>query len=289
MASDTQTAPQEHSSVQVAEIETGRLRMACRFSGNHDGIPVLLLHGSFATSRWWEPLAALAPAELRLIAPDLRGCGGTERPGTGYAIESQADDLAALVAALDLKRFVLVAHGHACANAIEFVLNNPEVVERLVLVSPPSLEGASTPAEALAALEAMRSDRALLERGLVLLAPVFAASHPQAFAALVADAAGMDAAAFAGNARALAQWNRQADARALTLPVLVIWGDRDPLVERSTVLRVLISLPGAENLDIMHGVGHSPMLDDPLGLAERLVDFVSGDDGEYASVRASAQ
>ena len=275
--------------MKCSEIETGRLRMTWRTSGDANGAPIVLLHGAFASSRWWEPPAALLPSEFRLVAPDLRGCGGTERPGAGYEIESQCDDLEAFVAALALPTFTLVAHGGASAVAIEFVLTHRDKVDSLVLISPAPLEGVQTPREALDALDAMREDRTLLERGMVLLAPATAAQEPQFFGALVDDAAAMDPAAFGGNARALAQWNRGADARLLTLPSLVVWGDRDPIVDRTAAMRMLVSLPGAENLDIMHGVGHSPMLDDPLGLAERIVDFVTNDDGDFAAVRASVE
>jgi len=278
--------------VEFHQIETGRLRMTWRESGDPNGPPLLLLHGAFATSRWWEPLAGILPSEFRLIAPDLRGCGGTgsaraERPNTGYEIESQCDDLTAFVDALGLSSFTLVAHGGTSAIAVEYTLSHPDSVERLVLISPAPLEGIETPREALDALDAMREDRTLLERGIVLLAPATAAQEPEFFATLVEDAAQMDPAAFSANALSLAHWNRGADARLLTLPSLIIWGDRDPIVDRTAAMHMLVSLPGAENLDIMRGVGHSPMLDDPLGLAERIVDFVTSDDSDFAAVRAS--
>lgn len=274
------------SAMPLTQVETGRLRMAYRSSGNADGLAVVLLHGTFATSRWWEPLAAVMPGEFRLLAPDLRGCGATEHPDQGYEFESQAEDLAAFLAALEAPSPVLVAHSAVCAVTLEFVLSHPDLVERLILISPPPLDGVQTPPEGIAALEAMRTDRALLERGMTLLAPWTAGHAPEFFRGLVDDARQMASPAFSAAARSLGRWNRLADARALTLPTLVIWGDRDPIVDRASVMRLLISLPGAENLDIMHGVGHSPMLDDPLGLAERIVDFATEDDTDYAAVRS---
>lgn len=256
-------------------VETGRLRMAYRRQGLADGIPLLFLHGSFATSRWWQPVLDLLPAEFDAIASDLRGCGATEKVPTGYAIESQAEDIALFVDALGLRGFCLVAHSSSCAIAIEYVLTNPEMATSLLLIAPPPLSGVTTPPEGLATLDAMRSDPLLLREALSLLAPNLAHSDDAFFGVIVDDAQEMAPAAFTANAVALSAWNRSAEARMLTLPTLLVWGDQDPIVPRSDVTHMLISLPGALNLDILHGVGHSPMLDAPLELAERIVDFAT--------------
>lgn len=258
-------------------IETGRLRMAYRRQGNVDGIPLLLLHGSFASSRWWQPVLDLLPDEFDAVAPDLRGCGATERSAHGYSMESQAQDISLFVGALDLRSFCLIAHSSACAIAIDFVLANPEVASSLLLVSPPSLSGVVTPPEGLAALEEMRDNPALLREAMMLLAPQLAASGNTLFDEIVEDAQSMAPAAFTETAIALGAWDRSSDARLLTLPTLIVWGDEDPIVPRADVTRLLISLPGALNLDVLHGVGHAPMLDAPLALAERIVDFATDD------------
>ena len=43
--------------------------------------PILFVHGSFATSRWWMPASALlSPAAFTTYLVDLRGCGDSDRP-----------------------------------------------------------------------------------------------------------------------------------------------------------------------------------------------------------------
>src|SRR5215212_8628539 len=74
-------------------IVTPRLTFHLRQRGPADGIPMLLIHGSFATSRWWEPLMRVLPDEILAIAPDLRGCGGSDRSAYGYTIAEQAEDI----------------------------------------------------------------------------------------------------------------------------------------------------------------------------------------------------
>ena len=52
--------------------------------------------------------------------------------------------------------------------------------------------------------------------------------------------------------------------------------------------RSLIAIPGANNLEVIRGVGHSPMIEAPLGLAERLIDFITEDYAEFEEVRELA-
>ena len=274
-------------------VETPRLRFFCRSSGEEDGIPLLLLHGNFGTSRWWTPLFDALPDEVYAVAPDLRGCGGSDKPDAGYSIEEQASDLAALVEALRWESFHLMAHSTAGAIAVEYLLTFPHDVESLTLVDPAPIEGVFTPLDGYLLLEQMKEDRSLLREALRMLMPAapIDGAHPEMvrfFEQLVEDASQMAPAAFTEITRSLAQWNRFADARLLTLPTLLIWGERDALVDRGTITRTLIAIPGANNLEVLRNVGHSPMIEAPVALANRWLDFLLTDYEAYEDVRRSA-
>src|SRR3954468_9691071 len=60
-------------------VDTDRLQMQVLESGPEDGIPVVLLHGNLSTGRFYEHLFDDAPGRYRLLAPDMRGFGDTER------------------------------------------------------------------------------------------------------------------------------------------------------------------------------------------------------------------
>jgi pimeloyl-ACP methyl ester carboxylesterase len=98
----------------------------------------------------------------------------------------------------------------------------------------------------------------------------------------------MAPAAFTALAESLSQWNRFAEARRLTLPTLVVWGELDEIVTREATTRTLIAIPGATNLEVLQGVGHSPMIEAPLTLAEKIVEFIIQDFDNFDEVRASA-
>lgn len=274
-------------------VDTPRLRFFCRSSGANDGIPLLLLHGSYGTSRWWTRFFDALPEEVYAVAPDLRGCGGSDKTERGYAIEEQADDLAALIEALDWDGFHLMAHSSSGAIAIEYVLNHPHRVETLTLVDTVPVEGVFTPLDGYLVLEQMKEERGLLREALRLLMPgaPVDGDHPEMlrfFETLVDDASQMAPAAFTEITRSLAQWNRFGDARQLTLPTLLVWGERDEIVDRSTTTRTLIAIPGANNMEVLRGVGHSPMIEAPVVLAARWLDFLLADHAAYDEVRQSA-
>lgn len=269
-------------------VHTPRLDFHCRTWGAADGIPVLLLHGSYGTGRWWERLAAALPEQVYAVAPDLRGCGGSSKPAAGYSIAEQAADVAALAAALDWDDFHLVAHSSSGAIAVEYALYNRPQLATLTLVDTVPVEGVFTPIDGYMLLEQMKADRALLAAALALLLPGLAAGAAQGntqdqefFATLVEDAQQMAPAAFVEIARSLSQWNRFADARQLTLPTLLVWGDRDAIVERAAMTRTLIAIPGANNLEVLRGVGHSPHIDAPQRLADLFIDFITQDFEAY--------
>lgn len=258
-------------------IQTNRLTFHYRTHGDPNGLPLLLLHGSYGSSRWWEALFDLLPDEIFCIAPDLRGCGQSEKPESGYTIEEQSEDLAALIDALSLHEFSLLAHSTSGAIAMEYLLNYPNRATTLVLVDSVPAEGVFTPLDTLVLLEQMRSDRQLLANALATLMPTLDTQHDPLFARLVKDAATMSPAAYTALAESLNRWNRFAEVRRLTLPTLLIWGELDEIVDKDVTTRTLIAIPGASNLEILPNCGHSPMLESPLLLAERIVEFITQD------------
>ncbi|MBW7886389.1 MAG: alpha/beta hydrolase [Caldilineaceae bacterium] len=273
-------------------VDTARLRFFCRAWGEDDGIPLLLLHGSYGTGRWWERLAAVLPPEIYAIAPDLRGCGQSDKRDQGYDVGSLARDVLALIDAIGWDDAHLMAHSSSGAVAIEAALNYPERFATLTLVDSVPVEGVFTPIDTYMLLEQMRDDRDLLRNALATLMPALFDSDNEDdrhfFDQLVADAAEMAPAAYTEVARGLADWNRFADARRLTLPTLLAWGERDRIVDRDATTRTLIAIPGANNLEVLRGAGHCPMIETPQALANRWVDFITQDFADYESIRSSA-
>lgn len=267
-------------------LDTSHHRLFYQRSGDGPQ-PVVLLHGAFATSRWWQPALALLPTEqFTVYAPDLPGCGRSDRSEepARYAVAALADAVAELIDGLELWNSHLVGHSLGAAVALSYALAHPGRLRSLTLVSAPSPQGTPTPPEGYALLKQMRSDRGLLAQALASTMP---AQAPDAFfQSLVEDALGQAATAFTAPAWALEQWRvERADLQQMRLPTLLIWGDRDQIVERARQTELLLSIPGANHLEVLRGCGHSPMLERPAAFAQVLLNFIDQDFEGYAAMR----
>jgi branched-chain amino acid transport system permease protein len=272
-------------------IKTKRLTFSVRTSGSAEGVPLLLLHGSHASSRWWEPFFAILPDSIYAIAPDLRGCGQSSHTQDGYEIEEQAADIVELVERLDLADFDLAGHGSGGAIAVEYALRHRQRLHSLILIDSVPIEGAFTPLQGLQLLSQMREDRTLLRQALSALMPsappptMTESEFEEFFELLIEDASSMAPAAFTAVAEALGRWNRMDEAHRLTLPTLLLLGTEDIVVERDAATRSLLAIPGASNLEVLRGIGHSPMIESPVVLAERTIEFITEDFESFEEAR----
>jgi non-heme chloroperoxidase len=100
------------------------------------GATVVFLSGWALTSDSWAyQMAPLSERNLRCISYDRRGHGRSSDPGRGYEYDTLADDLADVLAALDLRRVTLVAHSMAGGEAVRYLTRYGSArVARLALV-----------------------------------------------------------------------------------------------------------------------------------------------------------
>ena len=108
-------------------------------AGSPGGVPVILLHGFPESHRTWARLVPLLGDRFRLIMPDLRGFGDSDRPQEieAYATDTLVADLYALADALGVDRFALVGHDWGGAIAWAAALRGDPRIERLAIVNAP--------------------------------------------------------------------------------------------------------------------------------------------------------
>jgi pimeloyl-ACP methyl ester carboxylesterase len=98
------------------------------------GPVVVLLHGYAQTSHMWRPLMpALAPSHT-VIAPDLRGAGGSARPPAGYEKKTLAKDIRSLVRQLGYEQVAVVGHDIGLMVAYAYAAQYPGEVGKVVLM-----------------------------------------------------------------------------------------------------------------------------------------------------------
>jgi haloacetate dehalogenase len=98
------------------------------------GPPVVLLHGFPETSFAWRFQIPALAERFRVIAPDLRGYGETDKPASGYDKRTMANDVIALMDELDIGRVALVGHDRGARVATRFAKDHPHRLDRLVVM-----------------------------------------------------------------------------------------------------------------------------------------------------------
>jgi haloacetate dehalogenase len=114
------------------------VRLRVRVGG--EGPPVVLLHGHPRTHTTWHRVAPLLVAGgHRVVCPDLRGYGRSDKPATTpdhapYSKRAMAGDVRAVMGALGHPRFAVVGHDRGSYVALRLALDSPDVVTHLVVV-----------------------------------------------------------------------------------------------------------------------------------------------------------
>jgi pimeloyl-ACP methyl ester carboxylesterase len=120
-----------------------------------EGEPIVCLHGISAQHRSFNSLAKHLGGERELVGVDFRGRGDSEKPDSGYGLETHAKDVVRVFDHLGLEKAVLCGHSMGAFVAVKAALMYPERVKSLVL-----LDGAWP------RVEVSEEDRKALEEGL---------------------------------------------------------------------------------------------------------------------------
>lgn len=268
------TRPLEPPGVQRMTVNGVSLAVEVRGKGP----AVLFVHGYPLDRTMWAP--QLADLEgYRLIAPDLRGLGLSDAPDLGYSMQTYADDLAALLEALQVDEVVLVGLSMGGYVAFEFLRRHRERVRALVLMDTRADADAPEVRRARdqsASLAREQGAAAIAEQMLPkLLAPGATQSMPH----VVERVRGMMLASpVAGIAGALAAMRDRIDSTALLatlddLPTMIVVGEDDKVTPVELARAMASAVPGAR-LEIVPGVGHLPTLEAPSEVNALLADFL---------------
>lgn len=103
-------------------------------AGQSQYAPVVLLHGYTETSHMWLPLIPRLSDRHVVIAPDLRGAGGSDKPDGGYDKKTLAQDIHALVRSLGYRKVTLVGHDIGLMVAYAYAAQYPDEVDCIVLM-----------------------------------------------------------------------------------------------------------------------------------------------------------
>jgi pimeloyl-ACP methyl ester carboxylesterase len=245
------------------------------------GRPLILIHAFPIDGRLYaSQLSAASVGRIRgrLIAVDLPGFGQTPLPNPPPAVltvEDIAASVARLIESLGLERPLVGGVAIGGYGAIELAARRPELVGGLILMGV-------KPAPDSTSMAGQREDlaRRALTEGSTGVAQLLHAQPlgPQADGAtkekMRTMIAAADARAIAALVRGIARRPDPASALAeLSVPALVIAGERDPFSHLEDVRNAAALIPGAHFV-VLKGIGHMAPLEAPVAVSRAIADFV---------------
>ena len=246
------------------------------------GKTIVLVHGLFGDYLDWAPVLAPLSARFRVIALDLPGFGGSNRPPGGQTLDAYAESLEAFFAALDLHDFLLVGNSLGGMISSNYAARHAERLRGLVLVSSAGMKAYSDEDQARVAERFSAAMLNLLRPEHI--EPLFTINfarlsaqreaymqhqrtklswpHRKEYSQVLSDCAQM------GFAHQVTPWLEK-----LTLPILLLWGDADPVFPLELAEAALPHLRDAR-LEVLHQAIHMPQMDQPELFVEAVERFL---------------
>ncbi len=163
--------PFEPHYVEVPDGVGGHLRVHYVEEGPRDAPPVLLLHGEPSWSFLYRTMIpVLVDAGLRAIAPDLVGCGRSDKPAArdDYTYQRHVDWMAALLAALDLGDATLVGQDWGGLIGLRLVAEHPDRFARVVAANTFLPTGDRDPGDAFRAWQRFSQETPTFDVGRIV-------------------------------------------------------------------------------------------------------------------------
>jgi pimeloyl-ACP methyl ester carboxylesterase len=249
-------------------LRTG-VRLRCADVGPRNGRPVLLLHGYSDSWSSFTPILGLVDPELRLIIPDQRGHGNSERPPGGYTPQGLAADAVALLDALGVSSAIAVGHSLGSFAVRHMLMTAPQRVSRAILVGSAARTNTESVKSLLPAVQALTDpvDAAFVRE--FQLSTIYRPVPPAFLERVIAESLKLPARVWKAVLAGLLDLPVLTQAVSIPCPVSLFWGDKDAIFSREDQDELLELLTGAR-LEVFEDVGHALHWEAPQEFADRL-------------------
>jgi len=248
--------------------------------GPHDGSPIVLIHCFTCAINWWDGVIPRLDRDHRVIAIDLLGHGGSEKPSSGYSIENQADLIAGVLGRLGVRDAEVVGHSLGGPVSIALAEQSPQLVNRLVTIDsiPDDSYGdvgfiGELPFKPVIGqtLWRIKPDFSIRNGLEVAFAPGF--KVPDAF---VEDVKQMTYSSYTGSHEAFDDYTGEEAlpqrAAATGKPTLALMGAEEQIAKDPEEALAAYRAAGAQT-KLIQGAGHSPEVEKPAETAALILAF----------------
>ena len=281
--------------VQSGFIQIAKPALRVQVLEGGQGEPVLMLHGGDGMAAQWEPLLSRLSPGFHIYAPDRPGCGLTEMfsyrdiPLREHAVSF----VESTMNALGLESANLVGNSMGGYFALVFALAHPERVKRLVTVGEPA--GSSPTIPPANRVLAMRGLNGLMYATVMKPGPSatnegfkrILVAHPERLSPAYLDCC-TAASEIPGateswltlledchitSGRSTLTYSLRPELGRLTMPTLLIWGDKDTFGPSSLAKEMAQTIPQG-HAETVPDAGHLAWLDQPEAVTSLITSFL---------------
>lgn len=280
----------------LLDLPSGEVQVVDR--GPRDADPVVLIHCFSCAIDWWDRMMPAVERRHRVVAIDLLGHGGSEKPDSGYTPENQARVVAEALERLGVSDATVVGHSLGGSVAVALAEAAPAAVERVVIVdtAPDHSRSSLGFVAGLAfqpvlgeALWTIKPDFAVRDGLGVAFAPGF--DVPDAF---VEDVKRMTFTSYdespSGSEDFVDAAPLDERMRETGKPLLVIMGAEEQIIDgpAAGLAEYREHVPGAKTV-LIPNAGHSPNVETPARTAGLILAFANEAQGQPLDPEAQAR
>lgn len=224
---------------------------------------VLLLHGLSGSSRWWQRNAPELAKSYRVLVPDLIGFGRSRMAGSHLpTISELAGVVLAWLTQRGVPRASLVGHSMGGQIAVHAVAQDQKRFDRLVLADAAGIPRPVTPTAVV--------------RFAAEVAPIWRWGDPTFLPVIAGDALSAGPRVLFRAVRNILQDDVRPLLPRISIPTLIIWGERDSLVPLRDAWEFRRLIPNSR-LVILPGAAHNSMVDRPADFNRLVRRFLEGE------------
>lgn len=280
---ETKAAEVTEPGGRVLRLDGGEMQVVEH--GPRNRSPIVLIHCFSCAINWWDQMMPLVDRDHRVIAVDLLGHGGSEKPTSGYTPPNQADLIAEALNRLGVRHAVVAGHSLGGSVAVALAERAPQLVKKVMIIdTPPNHSGSSLGLIAKLGFEPVigeffwrvKPDFAVRKGLEVAFAPGF--DVPDEF---VEDVNRMTYSSYHDSPEGSDDYTKEEplDQRMVESgqPLLVIMGAEEQIIDEPAkrLAEYRANVPGAKT-KLIAGSGHSPNVEKPAETASLLLAFAKG-------------
>lgn len=274
----------------ILQLPDGEIQAIDR--GPRSASPIVLIHCFSCAMDWWDGARPRLEAGHRVIAVDLLGHGGSEKPGSGYTPENQAKLVAEALERLDVKNATVVGHSLGGSVSVALAEHDPQLVDRVAIIDMPPdnsygdlgfIAGLAFQPVLGEALWTIKPDFSVRDGLGVAFAPGY--DVPDAF---VEDVKRLTYTAYDESPDGVDDYldEESLDQRmqASGKPLMVLMGAEEQIVDdpQRALDQYKRSVPSAET-HLIAGAGHSPNVEKPAETAALILKFADEPEKQVGS------